>query len=129
MEVLVWMYAISSMTNGLPDTGANSYHGHVLIKELGQYGLYLFSGTSVQLTALAGEAGIVALVKMNDDGVTKYAELSNVVSTGARTKMNNWLTARGYANIPVGWTYRQILNALVNRFGLNTEDGNWVKDV
>jgi len=122
------MYAISKMSNGLPDTGATAYHGHVLLKELGQYGLYMFSGSGAQLSGLGGLANVVPLVGMTDDGTARYPELENTISAGARTKMNNWLTARGYPNVPAGWTYRRLLNELLQRFGLDTEEGNWIKD-
>ena len=121
------MYALSKITNGLPTT-ALPYHGHVLIKELGQYGLYMFSGTAGQLTNLGGEAQIVPIVALTDNGVLHYPEMNNNVSAAIRTKMNNWLTARGLPNIPAGWTYRRLMREIVERFSLDTEEGNWVKD-
>jgi hypothetical protein len=42
-------------------------------------------------------------------------ELNNVVTAAVRTKLNTWLTARGYSTIPAGWTYRQIVLVVFQR--------------
>ena len=94
----------------------------------GDYVLYMFSGTQAQLTAVGTLATVAPLVAVTDNGVLHYPELGSNVSTAIRTKINAWLTARGLLNIPTGWTNRQLLTAILSRFGMTTEDGNWVTD-
>lgn len=129
----MWMYAVSTMTNGKPDIGASPFHGYVLAAgPIGQYGLYIFSGSAAQMTTIGQLATVWPLCAMTDNGTVKWAELDTVVSVAIRAKLNNWLTARGYPNIPAGWTYRQSLLALIQRIKRQDDDWSldeaWVKD-
>lgn len=114
------MYAIVTMVGGAPDTGAliagQDFNGFVHCGSLGQYGAYIFSGSGAQLIALDALATVVGLAAMTEAGAVKWPELDNTIAAGKRTKLNNWLTARGYANVPVGWTYRQAVMAIWIRF-------------
>ena len=132
------MLAIVDMQNGLPVIGATPAN-YALIWQAGNFGLYLFGGTAAQLTALNALATVRGLAAMTDNGVVKWGELDNVITSAHRTKLNIWLTARGYPTIPADWTYRQVVRALIRRlrsFGEDTDDfsdsilmGTWVKDV
>jgi len=141
---LAHMLAIVDMAGGLPnvDPAVTPYVGHNLIWQIGGangYGLYMFSGLVAQLTALNALSQVRGLVVMTDNGVVKWAELDNVITTAHRTKLNTWLTARGYPNIPAGWTYRQVVRAIIRRlraYGDDTDEfadsvlnGTWVADV
>ncbi len=42
-------------------------------------------------------------------------DLNTVIPAGVRTRINAWLTARGYSTIPAGWTYKQLLVAIRQR--------------
>lgn len=51
---------------------------------------------------------------------TRLMNLANikfnaVIPTAMRTRINVWLTARGWTNVPAGWTYRQLLEAIKAR--------------
>ena len=43
------------------------------------------------------------------------AQLNAVIPTAMRTRINVWLTARGWTNVPNGWTYLQLFNAIKTR--------------
>lgn len=129
----MWGFAIAKMNGGLPDidTSTTPCHGWVHLKSAGNYGLYLFSGTAAQLSALNALPDVYGLCAMTDNGTVKWAELDTVVSLAIRTKLNQFCTARGWPNIPAGWTYRQILVALRQRLSLPDVwdiNGDWVTD-
>lgn len=112
-------FAIAQMVNGKPNVNftATPCYGYALAANLpGKWGLYLFSGTAAQLTAINALASVVGLVAMTETGI-KWVELDNTVTTAIRTKLNNWLTARGYPNIPAGWTFRRIVQEIYARMG------------
>jgi len=92
-------YAIIQMASGLPDVDFTTtpISGYCLGAQQGQWGLYLVAGTAAQLTAL------VALPTVYR--VCTLAEMDDVITATRRAKMNEWLTAQGWPNIPVGWTY------------------------
>jgi hypothetical protein len=135
------MLAIVDMAGGAPAINPETtpYVGHVLIWQAGNFGLYLFGGTAAQLTALNALATCRGLVGMSSGGAVYWGELDNVITSAHRTKLNTWLTARGYPTIPVDWSYRQVVRAIIRRlrsFGDDTDDfadsilmGTWVKDV
>jgi len=106
------------MSGGLPDidTSVTPVIGWVLCDKIGDQGAYLFGGTAAQLTALNAPPQVLGIVAVTENGDTKWAELDNVISAGVRTKMNAWLTARGYPNIPADWTYKQVIMAVYQRF-------------
>ena len=110
------LFAIVSMENGLPkiDFTATPCTGYALGGKVGGFGCYLFSGTAAQLTALAALANVIAIRQVSD-GSVRFPELDATIGAAARTKINNWLTARGYPNIPSGWTYRQVVKEIYKR--------------
>jgi hypothetical protein len=59
---------------------------------------------------------VVGIVGVTESGDVRWAELDGVIAAGVRTKLNDWLTARGYPTIPAGWTYRQVVRAVFKRF-------------
>ena len=129
------MYAVAKLEGGYPDiprTEVNPYPyvGHVLVKEKGGWGLYLFSGTKAQLLAIGGLPNVLPLVGMTENGEIKYPELDDTIIPAVRNKLNNWLSSKGYPNVPAGWKYRQVLRELRDRFDLTQEelDVTWVKD-
>lgn len=135
--------AIVDMQGGAPNINEfqTPYTGIVYIFSVGGpngFGLYLIGGSVAQLTALNALAQVRGLAVMTDSGATHWAELGNTITTAQRTKLNTWLTARGYPTIPVGWSYRQIIRAIIRRmrsFGEDTDAfadqilmGTWVAD-
>lgn len=42
-------------------------------------------------------------------------DFSDVIPLAIRTRINVWLTNRGWANVPAGWTYRQLFVAIKAR--------------
>ena len=126
-------FAIIQMVGGAPNVDASitPYKGFSLAAELpGQWGLYLFSGTAAQLTALNALPQVYGLVAMTEDTTVRWSQLNNTISSAHRTKLNTWLTARGYPTIPAGWTYRQVVQAIYQRMnqpfdlaGVDVADG------
>jgi hypothetical protein len=105
-------FAIVQQVNGMPNVNFTStpVKGFSLAANLpGQWGLYLFSGTVAQLTALNALIQVYGLCAMTESDTVRWAELDIVISSGIRTKINTWLTARGYPTVPAGWTYRQVV--------------------
>jgi hypothetical protein len=102
-------YATIEMTNGQPnvDFTATSIAGYCLGAVQGQWGLYLVAGTEAQLTALQALPNVYR--------VCTTAELDTVIAVARRTKMNEWLTAQGWPNIPAGWTYGQCVRYAYKR--------------
>jgi hypothetical protein len=105
------------MTGGSPnvDASVTPYTGYVHADSIGGFGAYLFSGTPAQLTALNALPQVIGIVAVSEAGDVKWAELDGVIAAGVRTKLNTWLTARGYPTIPAGWTYRQVVEAVYKR--------------
>lgn len=82
------------------------------------------SGTAPQLATIAALARVIGIVTVTEGGTVRWGELDGTIAAGVRTKLNNFLTARGKANVPAGWTYRQVVvavfQALNARFDLTT---------
>lgn len=113
---------------GDPDINraVTSYHGFAKCISVSNYGCYLFSGTAVQLTALAAlpAAQFVPICVVTHDGKVKWAELDGIIASGVRTKLNTWLSNRDLPTIPIGWTYKQVILAIFKR--LNADfDLDW----
>lgn len=109
-------FGIVSIVNGRPDIGALGYHGFVLCAHIGQnWGCYIFSGTAAQLQAINALPNVYAICAVTEGGQVKWAELDGVIAPAVRTRLNSWLSARGYPNIPAGWTYRQVVIAIYKR--------------
>lgn len=104
------------MLNGQPnvDFAATPVKGYCLGAHLGAWGCYLLSGTGAQLVALNALPNVYGICAVTEAGV-RWAELDGVIAPAVRTRLNTWLTARGYPNIPVSWTYKQVVVAVYKR--------------
>lgn len=102
-------YALIQMSAGLPDLGDLPHGGCVLMAHLPNYsfGVYLIAGTPAQLAAINALPQVYRICTL--------AELDDVITPTRRTRINTWLTNRGYPNIPAGWSYRQVLDAVAKR--------------
>lgn len=112
------LFAVSRMLNGLPDIDLVTTPvsgGYLLCGKAGIWGVYMFSGTGPELTAINNLSQVVGIVAVTESGDIRWAELEDVIPAGTRTKINTWLTARGYSTIPVGWTGRQVVQAIFKR--------------
>lgn len=111
------LFAICQMEGGMPqvDFQATPVKGYVLADQIGGFGAYLFSGTGPQLVALNALPQVVGIVAVTESGDTRWAELDGVIAAAVRTRLNTWLTARGYPTIPAGWTYRRVIEAVYKR--------------
>src|SRR4030042_4132596 len=106
----MWLYAVSSVNAGKPVINDLPHAGHVLAAgPISNYALYLFSGTASQLTAIGQLSNVYPLCAMTEDEDVRWRELDDVIASGVRTKLNNWLTAHGRPTIPAGWTHRPVL--------------------
>jgi hypothetical protein len=56
----------------------------------------------------------VLAIKIREMDLTS-TDFSTVIPVSIRTRINVWLTNRGWANIPAGWTYRQLFVAIKAR--------------
>jgi len=123
-------FAIIQMTGGAPDIGELSYHGYVLCAQIGQnWGAYIFSGTAGELTAINALPQVYGICSLAGGRPHLAPELDNVIPPGVRTRLNTWLTARGYPTIPAGWTYRQVVLAIFRRMnGIFELEGNDIAD-
>jgi len=131
----MWLYAVTEMVGGQPNINNLPLTGYALSAGpfgAGNWSLYLFSGTLAQLTAIGSLANVLPLAGMTDNGIIKWPELNNTITTAIRNKWNTWLTARGKPTIPAGWTYKQILIKAVEYIKRLDDDwsldGCWVKD-
>ncbi len=113
------LFAIVSIVGGVPDTGllqiGTDYKGFVLSDQVGGFGAYLFSGTAAQLLVLNALPSVLGIVGVTEDSVVKWAELDGIITAPVRTKLNVWLVNRGYPTIPLGWSYRQVINTVYQR--------------
>lgn len=114
-------FAICDMADGRPNINfaATPCKGYVLGAQIGQsWGAYLFGGTQAQLTALNALPNVYGVCLVSE-GEVRWAELDGAIATAAINRLNTWLSARGYATIPAGWTYRQIILAVYKRMNEN----------
>jgi len=131
-------FAIINNPNGVPalnDAGGNPllYRGYVYHYQIvANWGTYLISGTPAQLAAIAALATVIPICTVTEptqDGNPRWPELDDVLSSARRTRLNNWLSARGLPTVPATWTYRRVLEVTYRRikpgFNLMAED---VKD-
>ena len=113
------LFALIQMQGGEPQLSRETtpYPGHVHVPAtiLGAWGAYMVSGTGAQLTAINALPQVVGIVAVTESGSVRWAELDGVIAAGVRTKLNNWLTARGYPNILSGWTYRRVIREVFQR--------------
>lgn len=110
-------FAITTMVGGAPniDFTVTPVHGFALCDQVAGFGAYLFSGTNVQLLALNALPNVMGLCIVTEDANVKWAELDGVIAPAVRTKLNVWLTARGFVNVPAGMTYRAVITAVYQR--------------
>ncbi len=114
------LFAICRMVGGSPDIdpSATPYHGYVHHASLGNQGAYIFSGTPAQiaaLNALPQVVGLMATAKTSNPG--NYLERNDPFPAATRTKINNWLTARGITPlIPAGKTCGWVTEQIFRRF-------------
>jgi hypothetical protein len=120
------LFAICRMSGGLPDIDVTvtPVKGWVLCDQVGNQGAYLFSGTAAQLAALNALSQVLGIIAVTQNGA-RWAELDGVISSAVRTKLNTWLTARGYPNIPADWTYRQVILAVYKRLNNHFDLSNF----
>jgi len=99
-----------------PDTG--KVVGGVLahFASIGQWGLYSITGKTADVSAWIAKPTIYPLAYRTRTGQLRWAEQDETIDPAIRTRLNTWLTARGYNTIPAGWTKRQVVQALVDRF-------------
>lgn len=126
------MYAFVRAPNGSPelDDELTPIRGRVLVAEFGNWHLLQISGTVAQLTAIAAlpASQCVAFPRMAREGAVEGqaygVELAANIPLAARTKINTWLSARGYPTIPAGTTWRQFLRAVARRVRAEFDEGD-----
>lgn len=112
------LFCLISMQGSDPQLSREDtpYTGHVHIGNLNhQFGAYMMSGTGAQLVAINALPGVVGIVAVTESSGVRWAELDGVIAAGVRTKLNTWLSAKGYPNIPAGWIYKQTVMAVFRR--------------
>lgn len=121
------MLALIRQVGGSPelDPRATPYAGYCLGGQAAGWGIYVISGTGSQLVAINALPQVVGLVAVTDSGGVRWPELDGVIASAVRTKVNTWLTARGWPTIPVGWTYRQVVKAILQRMGFDDSLAIW----
>ncbi len=121
------MLTLIQQIGGSPqlDPVVTPYRGYSLGGQAGNWGLYVLSGTGPQLTAINALAQVIGLVTVTGTGVLRWPELDSVVTTTIRTRVNTWVAARGWPTIPAGWTYRQIVQAILQRMGFDDSLRIW----
>lgn len=107
-------FALIRMVGGSPDIGELPYFGYVLCDRIGatNWGAYLISGTGAQLSAIDALPSVMGIVAVTQAGDVRWAELDDNIAGAARTKLNNWLTARFRPTIPAGWTNRRVVREI-----------------
>jgi hypothetical protein len=117
------LFCIIPMSGGAPsvDFSATPLNGYVLADQIGQFGAYLVSGSAAQLVALNALPNVVGIVAVTEAGNVRWAELDGVIAPAVRTKLNTFLTARGWPTIPAGVTYRVVIRAAFKRFNASFE--------
>ncbi len=111
-------FAIVQMKGGNPNIGNLPHQSYVLVGHLPDYswGIYRFTGAAVQLAAINALPHVYRICTM--------AEYDTTISAARRTRINEWLAARGWPRVAEWWTYRQALRAAVRRLG----DTGWAED-
>jgi len=97
------------------DAGKRMYHGFVRLARIGDWAVYLVSGTGAQLLAIDALPNVIGICAVTESGDVKWGELDANIALAVRTKLNTWLTARGLPTIPAGWTNRKVLVEVAKR--------------
>jgi hypothetical protein len=116
-------FAVCQMVGGSPnvDFFTTPVHGYVLAAELPlQWGLYLFSGTPAQMTALNALPQVTGLCTLTEYRFDEWVELDGVITSTVRTQLNTWLTKYSLPNIPAAWTYRRVFAGLFDLYRTNS---------
>jgi len=111
-------FLVSTISNGIPNFSDLPHTGNVLCAKTpgGGYGIYVVTGTGAQLVAINALPHVIGLCSVTEGGGDgRWPELEDVILPAVRTKLNTWLTARGYPNIPAGWTYRHVIREICQR--------------
>lgn len=114
----MWALAVIKQEGGLPVISqANPpYTNWVSMGDLpDSFGLYLVSDTAARLVAADSISGVYGICAISQTGDIKWTELDSVITAAARTKINSFLSARGYPTIPAGWTNKQVVKAILTR--------------
>jgi len=103
----------------LPDDDGVLVGGYNWVGRIATWNALLVTTTDAQLTAwdATAGAGCVVLVRMTDEG---RIELDNNIDAATLTKLNTWLTARGFST-EITDTNRVIVRKLFRRFLSNFE--------
>ncbi len=120
-------FAIIKMTGGHPaiDATATPYTGFTFCDSIGQWGGYIVSGTGAQLRAIDDLTDVYGICVVTQDGDKHWPELNNVMATAIRNRLNTWLTARGFSNIPTNWTNKQVILAIFRRLNVDFNINNF----
>ena len=111
-------FMITHMEAGSPDFSGFPYNGCALCAKTPnrEHGIYIVTATTAQLAAInvLPQVFFICLVTAPENAA-RWPELEDVIPTPRRTRINEWLSARGYPTIPAGWTYRQTIRAICRR--------------
>jgi len=99
-----------------PDSG--KVVGGVLVHyaSIGQWGLYSINDKAAAILDWVSKPTVYVVSPRTRNAVSRWVEADEVIDPAVRTRINSWLTARGYPTIPAGWTKRQVVEAFVDRF-------------
>jgi hypothetical protein len=117
-------FLITSIIAGHPDFSRKPFKGCVLcaITPNREHGIYIVTGTAGQIAALNALSQVYAICAVTAPAnAPTWPELNDVITVAKRTRINTWLTSRGYPTIPAGWTYRQVIRTLCRRLNDNYE--------
>jgi hypothetical protein len=68
-----------------------------------------------QLQAINALPNVYGIAFVTESDAAHWTELDNVITPAMRTRLNTWLTARGYSTIPAAWTNRRVIMAVFRR--------------
>lgn len=116
------------MQSGEPyfDVSAYPVSGWVHCGQVGSFGAYLISGTSLQLQSLATLPEVYPIVVIQKDDPA--ASLDTAITTARRNKINVLLTSKGLPTIPAGTTCRAAIRAVFKRFHDIVPGDDWDVD-
>ena len=110
--------AVIKQEGGFPviTQAAPPYTNYCSLGDLpGGWGLYLVADTQARLIAADAIPGVYGICLITEDGDVKWAELDNLITPVMRTKINTYLSNRGYPTIPATWTNKRVVRAILDR--------------
>lgn len=151
------IFIILPMQGGSPSVGELKYHGHVLIEQYKTTGLYMVTGKTAELDALAKMANAQAITKITDvtattavavepkpteEVITKgdpivaketpvqWAELSTKPVKETTDKLNTLLTAEATSTVKPVVAETMTYREVITKMVSNPkwETGYWIKD-